>query len=190
MHSGAARKWVVLGFTGFVAVAAWKFRGPANAPPPPAPIPIERPDVIPPSIIVTESSSAVPVPMEENAALGDSQLAGFGDPALEPKNDLFLLAQTLSNFLLVAKQAAERPLSANEEWSAALRGKRPGSGAWLSEKSPVWDAQLRLVDRWQTPLFFHALGAKQWEIRSAGPDLRLWTADDLIQKTINRGKLE
>lgn len=190
MHSGAVRKFAILGLTVLGGLAAWKFLGPANPIPAPALASIEGPEVIPPSIIVTESSSAVPAALEENVALGDPQLAGFGDPALTPKNDLFLLAQTLSNFLLLAKQASDRPLSANEEWSAALRGKRPGSGAWLSEKSPVWDGQLRLVDRWQTPFFFHALGDKQWEIRSAGPDLRLWTADDLTQKTITRSKLE
>jgi hypothetical protein len=190
MHSGAVRKIGVFGLVGLVGLAVWKFSGTTNPTPGPAAVVVERPEVIPPSIIVTESSAVVPMPQEQDLALGDPQLAGFGDPALAPKNDLFLLAQSLSNFLLLAKQATDRPLSANEEWSAALRGKRPGSGAWFSEKSPVWDAQLRLVDRWQTPLFFHSLGDKQWEIRSAGPDLHLWTADDLTQKTITRGKLE
>jgi hypothetical protein len=122
----------------------------------------------------------------DDLAPGDRQLSGYGSPATLPQNDLLLLSQSLSNFLLLAKQAADRPLSANEEWSAALLGKRPGNTAWLSEKSRVLDSQQRLIDRWQTPLFFHALGTKQWEIRSAGPDLRLWTADDLTQRTDNR----
>jgi hypothetical protein len=122
----------------------------------------------------------------DELAPGDQQLSGYGNPATPPQNDLLLLAQSLSNFLILAKQAADRPLSANEEWSAALHGKRPGCTVWLSEKSPALDAQQRLVDRWQTPLFFHALGAKQWEIRSAGPDLRLWTADDITQNTVTR----
>ena len=77
----------------------------------------------------------------------------------------------------------QRRLSANEEWSAALRGKRPGTEPWFSEASPALDSQQRLIDRWQTPLFFHALGNHLWEIRSAGPDRKLWTEDDLLEKT-------
>ena len=39
-----------------------------------------------------------------------------------------------------------------------------------------------LVDRWGTPYFFHQLSRSSMEIRSAGPDRRLWTADDLVTK--------
>lgn len=39
-----------------------------------------------------------------------------------------------------------------------------------------------LVDRWGTPYFFHQLSGKSMEVRSAGPDRRLWTADDTVAK--------
>jgi hypothetical protein len=39
-----------------------------------------------------------------------------------------------------------------------------------------------LMDRWGTPIFFHALSKDQMEIRSAGPDRVMWTADDVILK--------
>jgi hypothetical protein len=185
MPSTASRKTLLLIVVmGVLTAGAWKFFQPENpaAYPPPA----TPQDAIPASIIVTESSPTIPPPPVDELAPGDGQLSGYGNPATPPKNDLLLLAKTLSNFLLLAKQAPDHPLSANEEWSAALRGKRLGNPAWLSEKSPVLDAQHRLIDRWHTPLFFHALGAKQWEIRSAGPDLRLWTEDDLMQKTVTR----
>lgn len=146
----------------------------------PAPVIVQQ-DVIPPDIVVTESSSIAPPP-SSGSAPGDRLLGDYGKPALPPKQDLVLVARALSNFLLIDKQAADRPLSANEEWSAALRGKRPGTEPWFSERSPVLDARQRLIDRWQTPLFFHALGGKQWEIRSAGPDRKLWTEDDLMEK--------
>ena len=37
-----------------------------------------------------------------------------------------------------------------------------------------------LCDRWGTPFFFHAESAARMEIRSAGPDRRLWTEDDVV----------
>lgn len=38
-----------------------------------------------------------------------------------------------------------------------------------------------LCDRWGTPFFFHQLSATRMEIRSAGPDRKMWSADD-VQK--------
>jgi hypothetical protein len=35
-----------------------------------------------------------------------------------------------------------------------------------------------LTDRWGTPFFFHQVSKAQMEVRSAGPDRRMWTADD------------
>ena len=36
-----------------------------------------------------------------------------------------------------------------------------------------------LCDRWGTPFFFHAESAAHMEIRSAGPDKKMWTDDDV-----------
>lgn len=166
---------------GVAAIRVWNQSRPQPPPPEPAGAVVPQ-DVIPPGIVVTESSPLVPTPSLHSAP-GDPLLAGYGNPARPPKEDLVLLTRALSNFLLVHKQAIDRPLSANEEWSVTLRGKRPGTEAWISEGSPALDSQQRLIDRWQTPLHFHALGHKQWEIRSAGPDRKLWTEDDLTEKT-------
>jgi len=167
--------------TGAVALSLWKFSRPTSPPASPSPG-IVRTDIIPPGIVVTESSPSVPPPSTHSAP-GDRLLGDYGKPELPAKNDLVLMARAISNFLLIDKQAVDRPLSANEEWSAALRGKRPGTEPWFSETSPALDSQQRLIDRWQTPLFFHALGNHQWEIRSAGRDRKLWTEDDLLERT-------
>ena len=44
------------------------------------------------------------------------------------------------------------------------------------------NARGELVDNWDTPYFFHQLSRTEMEIRSAGPDRRMWTADDLVLK--------
>ncbi len=139
-------------------------------------------EIIPPGIVVTESASVVPPRIESDSAPGDRLLSGYGNHELSPQNDITLMARAISNFLIIDKQATARPLSANEEWSAALRGSRSGGGPWFSEKSPAFDSSQRLIDRWGTPLIFHALGSKQWELRSAGPDRKAWSEDDLIGK--------
>jgi hypothetical protein len=105
----------------------------------------------------------------------------YAKSGITPQNDLELLSNTLTNFLTVSKQAASRPLSANEEWSAALRGKRPGAEVWISDQHRILDSEKRLIDRWKSPLHFHSLGAQKWEIRSAGPDQKMWTGDDLME---------
>lgn len=35
------------------------------------------------------------------------------------------------------------------------------------------------MDRWKTPLYIHAASRDRLEIRSAGPDQKMWTEDDL-----------
>jgi hypothetical protein len=42
--------------------------------------------------------------------------------------------------------------------------------------------QGELLDRWGAPYFFHQLSRNEMEIRSAGPDQAMWTADDVVMK--------
>jgi hypothetical protein len=39
-----------------------------------------------------------------------------------------------------------------------------------------------LVDYWDTLFLFHQLSGTEMEIRSAGPDKIMWTADDLVTR--------
>jgi hypothetical protein len=70
-------------------------------------------------------------------------------------------------------------LSANEDWAAAIRGQNPAHERFLPDHHIALSPDGKLVDRWGTPLFFHALGGGRFEIRSAGPDEKLWTPDDI-----------
>ena len=85
----------------------------------------------------------------------------------------------MENFTLLLKSAANRPLSANEDWAAALRGRNAAHERFLPDDSIAFNGQGQIVDRWETPLFFHALGESRYELRSAGPDRRMWTEDDI-----------
>ena len=110
---------------------------------------------------------------------GESILRGYASPGSAPENDLTLMSRLMDNFTLLVKDAADRPLSANEDWAAAFRGVNPAHERFLPDQHVALNPQGQLVDRWNTPLFFHPLGNRRHEIRSAGPDRKLWTADDL-----------
>ena len=111
--------------------------------------------------------------------LGEKILRDYAKTNLPPENDLTLIAHLMDNFTLLVKSAASRPLSANEDWAAAIRGQNPARERFLPDHHVALSADGKLVDRWGTPLFFHALGGGRFEIRSAGPDQKLWTPDDV-----------
>lgn len=130
------------------------------------------------------ASIATQTPGSENELLGLTILRGYADTNLPPENDLILMSRLMENSLLLLKSAANRPLSANEDWADLLRGKNGAREEFLPAQHVALNDKGQLVDRWQTPLFFHALGGGRYEIRSAGPDKSLWTADD-IQRNSN-----
>ena len=127
----------------------------------------------------TVISTSTPVAERTNAMLGEIILRGYGDPNFPPEHDLTLMSRLMENSLLLLKAAAHRPLSANEDWADLFRGRNAAREEFLPAEHIALTEKGQLIDRWQTPLFFHALGGGRYEIRSAGPDGKLWTDDDL-----------
>ena len=125
------------------------------------------------------SPSTNPSPSRPDTPLGTKLLLGYADASFPPEHDLTLMSHLMENSLLLAKSAANRSLSANEDWADFLRGKNAAHERFLPDEHPALNAKGQLIDRWGTLLFFHALGGSRFEIRSAGPDRKLWTADDI-----------
>lgn len=151
----------------------WKWSKPSA--PKPAP-----PEQVATNVVTAEISA----PGRISAAtagelLGTTILRGYADTNRPPESDLTLLARLMENSLLLLKSAANRPLSANEDWADLFRGKNGAHEEFLPAQHVALNAQGQLIDRWQSPLFFHALGGGRYEIRSAGPDKAMWTQDDL-----------
>ncbi len=132
----------------------------------------------------TAQTLAAPFTKQEGALLGETILRGYADTNLPPENDLILMSRLMENSLLLLKSAANRPLSANEDWADLFRGKNGAREEFLPAQHVALNDKGQLVDRWQTLLFFHALGGGRYEIRSAGPDKVMWTTDD-IQRNSN-----
>ncbi len=136
--------------------------------------------------VATTPSPAASPPPGSTPLPGETILRGYGDAHFPPENDLTLMSHLMDNSLLILKSAANRPLSANEDWADLFRGKNSAHERWLPDQSVALNAQGQLVDRWKTPLFFHALGGGRYEIRSAGPDGKLWTTDDIHRSADGR----
>ena len=139
---------------------------------------IER-ETIASNVLVSVSSVALAPSNSSGQLLGESILRDYGNMNQPPENDLTLMSRLMENSLLLLKSAGNRPLSANEDWADLLRGKNSIREKFISDTNVALNAQGQLIDRWGTPLFFHALGSGRYEIRTAGPDKTLWTTDDV-----------
>lgn len=73
----------------------------------------------------------------------------------------------------------------NDEIAAAMAGKNIKGFAVLPPDLPALAKNGELLDRWGSPYFFHPLTSQQIEVRSAGPDHALWTADDVVLGEMN-----
>ncbi|MHA3775301.1 hypothetical protein ACXR0O_27575 [Verrucomicrobiota bacterium sgz303538] len=124
----------------------------------------------------TQQTDNVPPP---NSPIPASRVQVPSEP---PKEEQAALEQELENVQFIVRgfrdALGENPVGNNAEITRALMGDNtkqvkmplPG-GSSLNEKG-------ELTDRWGTPYFFHQLSAKEMEIRSAGPDRKMWTDDD------------
>ncbi len=118
-------------------------------------------------------------PAVEKPLVGEDILQGYAVASTTVRQDLTLMSHVLENFALLVKGADPLPLGANEEIAAALRGRNRLQLRFVPDTSPIFNAKGQIVDRWATPLYFHAISRDQLEIRSAGPDKIMWTLDDV-----------
>ena len=76
----------------------------------------------------------------------------------------------------------ENPVGSNAEIMRSLMGGNAVKAFLGPPPGQSLNADGELVDRWGTPYFFHQLSKSSMEVRSAGPDQRLWTPDDLVAR--------
>ena len=96
-----------------------------------------------------------------------------------PQRDLEILREMLLSFTTSLKVANLPPLGDNQDITAALTGRNRMKLVVIPPSHPSVDAKGRLLDRWGTPYHFHARSADSFDLRSAGPDKVLFTADDV-----------
>ncbi len=77
---------------------------------------------------------------------------------------------------------SENPVGSNAEIMKKVMGDNPVGAKLGPPDGQQLNGEGELVDRWGTPYFFHQLAKDKMEIRSAGPDRKMWTTDDVVTK--------
>jgi hypothetical protein len=156
---------------------------PGRAESPPSSAEIEAP---PEDAVATtdaaSSGGAVPVapPQVALAALAEPPVGPEPVPGLTP---VTLLENVRSAFRHFSSRFGGNPVGTNQEITRMLTGDNPGHATFLQPEDGLRvNDRGELVDCWGTPFFFHQLSRTEMEIHSAGPDRKLWTADDLVLK--------
>jgi hypothetical protein len=147
---------------------------PAEPPRPSGSAPSEEP--------VPASIPAAPAGAETRVYLGPgSPLAPeLNAPGGSGARDVEIVQQITGALLSSLKGPARPPLGSNADFARALRGENRLGVLMLPARHPAFDGRGELIDRWGTPYHFHAVSSDFIEIRSAGPDLRLFTDDDFV----------
>jgi hypothetical protein len=73
------------------------------------------------------------------------------------------------------------PVGVNAEFAKQLGGDNPKHINFISTEAGMRiDGDGELIDPWGTPYFFHQISGSDTEVHSAGPDKKMWTADDIV----------
>ena len=75
----------------------------------------------------------------------------------------------------------ENPVGTNAEIMKSIIGGNPKQATLGPPEGQSLNEEGELIDRWGTPYFFHQISAKEMHVRSAGPDRKMWTDDDIQQ---------
>jgi hypothetical protein len=164
---------------------------PAPAPPTPAPAPAPLTQVAP---------TAIPPPATSAPAVATPVIAPVLPAAiLPPASPPAPSAPHPLQFTNFPAEAAVRsmsiaihsycsmfngnPVGTNPEITRALSGHNPRQANFIQPEAGMRiNGNGELVDPWGTPYFFHQLSGHDMEVRSAGPDGVMWTADDLVAR--------
>jgi hypothetical protein len=154
--------------------------------PAPAPhAPLAAPPGAPRSALPAPPASPAParpalVPVAPDPRHPRSPLADpLHSPATTAADDLRAVGEILR--LYRERFGAYPAFETNAQLVNALAGANPRRLALLPRDAPaVSPARGELLDRWGTPLHFHSVSREHLELRSAGPDRALYTADDLL----------
>ncbi len=75
----------------------------------------------------------------------------------------------------------QNPVGSNPEITRALLGGNATGARFLDRAGVQLNERGESVDEWGTPYFFHAVSGSIMEVRSAGPDRKLFTEDDIVR---------
>ncbi len=98
--------------------------------------------------------------------------------AAETDPQLLAAASAVRDYRIAFRQ---NPTGNNAEITRALLGKNSRNIRYLPPNAQLSEKN-ELTDRWNQPVFFHQISGTLMEIRSAGPDHKMWTEDDEVSR--------
>jgi hypothetical protein len=109
-------------------------------------------------------------------------LSDYGREGGSIRKDLEILRDVVRDCQLIFRDFDRYPLAGNPDVTAFLQGDNPDGLAWIPPGHSAVGPGGELRDRFGTPVFFHRLSGTRFEYRSAGPDRKLWSDDDVVVK--------
>jgi len=97
-----------------------------------------------------------------------------------PQQDVDTLHELVLQYLHNMRHPNALPIGDSSDLARALTGHNPMHFVVIPPQHPAISSDGRLLDRWGTSYFVHPVGGAVIDIRSAGPDKKLFTVDDLI----------
>jgi hypothetical protein len=132
-----------------------------------------------PSPVAAPPTVSVALKLPSEGSEQPSQLAvGLNSPTGDARTDLRIVNQVFDAFRAALHNG--NPVGENSEITAALTGRNRLGFAFIPKDCPAINSKGELCDRWGRPYFFHQISGEKMEIRSAGPDGKLWTDDDEV----------
>lgn len=132
------------------------------------------------------STSSPPAPLTKEARqklLRDAPEAHLADdlnlPAGNIRADLSMVASVFAAYRSIYPGRGN-PVGDNREITDTLLGHNPNGIVFLRPGHRAINEQGELCDRWGTPFSFHAESGIKMEVRSAGPDKKMRTPDDVF----------
>lgn len=140
----------------------------------------------------SESNPSAALPSSPPGSGQEKEQSGlmdaYGSPRVTPEQDLELLQQVLHTCFTAVRGAADQVSGSNAEVTAFLTGSNSEKLEFISrEHRAVKNGEL--VDRWGAAIFFHFIAPGVVEIRSSGPDKKMWSSDDVQFPKAHRSRL-
>jgi hypothetical protein len=121
------------------------------------------------------SAASAPPATDSRSELADT----LNSPASDIRADLKVVSMIVDTFRTNFPHDGN-PVGNNAEITTALTGRNKLRLSLIPPDHPAINRDGELCDRWGTPFFFHAESATRMGIRSAGPDRKMWTDDDVV----------
>jgi hypothetical protein len=102
---------------------------------------------------------------------------GLNAPGSTAHDDIAIIEDLLGWYSRLVRKG--NPSGLNHDIVRQMQGANPAKLAVLPRIFPGLTEDGEIADRWGTPYFFHCVSDRQIEIRSAGPDRKFWTEDDI-----------